>query len=53
VCGSTLYWRSTATPERIAITLGTLEPAYTGPVEHELHADNKPAWLPIGTTAHP
>jgi hypothetical protein len=47
VCGSTLFWRSTEAPDRIAITLGTLEPAYTGPVEHELHLDTKPAWLPI------
>jgi hypothetical protein len=47
VCGSTLFWRSTEAPDRIAITLGTLEPAYTGPVEHELHLDTKPAWLPV------
>ena len=46
VCGSTLTWRSTQSPERIAITLGTLEPEYDGPVQHELHTDTKPAWLP-------
>jgi hypothetical protein len=46
VCGSTLFWRSTSTPQRIAVTLGTLEPAYVGPVEHELHTDTKPSWLP-------
>ncbi len=46
VCGSTLYWRSTQAPDRIAVTLGTLEPAYAGPVERELYADTKPGWLP-------
>lgn len=46
VCGSTLFWRSTESPERIAITLGTLEPAYDGPVQRELFVENKPAWLP-------
>ena len=47
VCGSSLFWRSTATPERIAVALGTLEPAYEGLVERELHVDTKPAWLPV------
>jgi hypothetical protein len=47
VCGSTLYWRSEEAPDRIAITLGTMEPPYDGPVEHELHIDTKPAWLPV------
>lgn len=47
VCGSTLTWRSTQTPDRIAITLGTMEPEYDGPVQHELHTDTKPHWLPI------
>lgn len=46
VCGSTLYWRSTESPDRIAVTLGTLEPAYAGPVERELYIDTKPGWLP-------
>ena len=46
VCGSTLFWRSTQTPDRIALTLGTMEPEYDGPVEHELHTDTKPRWLP-------
>lgn len=46
VCGSTLTWRSTQAPDRIAITLGTMEPEYDGPVRHELHTDTKPAWLP-------
>lgn len=47
VCGSTLYWRSTQSEDRIAVTLGTLEPAYTGTVETELHVDTKPGWLPV------
>ncbi|MYM96613.1 GFA family protein [Duganella vulcania] len=47
VCGSTLFWRSTQAPDRIAITLGTLEPEYDGPVQRELHTDTKPAWLPL------
>ncbi|AVR98811.1 GFA family protein [Pseudoduganella armeniaca] len=46
VCGSTLYWRSTQSPQRIAVTLGTLEPEYDGPVERELFTDTKPRWLP-------
>ncbi|MYM23834.1 GFA family protein [Duganella sp. FT135W] len=46
VCGSTLFWRSTESPDRIAITLGTLEPEYTGPVEREWFVEHKPAWLP-------
>ncbi|SDH53167.1 MULTISPECIES: GFA family protein [unclassified Duganella] len=48
VCGSTLFWHSTQSPHRIAITLGTLEPEYDGPVERELYSDTKPAWLPHG-----
>ena len=47
VCGSNLFWRSTASPERIGVTLGTLEPAYDGAVERELYAEHKPAWLPL------
>ena len=46
VCGSTLTWRSTQAPDRIAVTLGTMEPEYDGPVNVELHADTKPRWLP-------
>ncbi|MRW92931.1 GFA family protein [Duganella sp. FT80W] len=46
VCGSTLFWRSTQSPDRIAITLGTLEPEYDGIVQRELFVDQKPAWLP-------
>jgi hypothetical protein len=48
VCGSTLFWRSTESPETIAVTLGTLEPPYDGPVERELYTETKPAWLPVG-----
>ncbi|WP_170304359.1 GFA family protein [Duganella radicis] len=47
VCGSTLFWRSTETPDRIAITLGTMEPEYAGAVARELFVENKPAWLPV------
>ena len=47
VCGSTLFWRSTQSPDVIAVTLGTLEPPYDGPVERELYTDTKPAWLPV------
>src|SRR4051812_10325720 len=47
VCGSTLSWRSTQTPDRIAVTLGTLEPAYDGPVEDEWCTETKPSWLPV------
>ena len=47
VCGSTLTWRSTESPETIAVTLGTLEPPYDGPVERELYIETKPAWLPV------
>lgn len=47
VCGSTLFWRGTQEPDCIAVTLGTLEPEYDGPVERELFAENKPRWLPV------
>jgi hypothetical protein len=46
ICGSMLYWRGVETPERVAVTLGTLEPAWTGSVEREWFAGQKPAWLP-------
>ncbi|SFV15024.1 GFA family protein [Pseudoduganella namucuonensis] len=46
VCGSTLTWRSTRSPDRIAVSLGTLEPEYDRPVTRELHTDTKPRWLP-------
>ncbi|SHN31614.1 Uncharacterized conserved protein [Duganella sacchari] len=45
-CGSTLFWRSTQSPDRIAITLGTMEPEYAGQVTREWFVENKPAWLP-------
>jgi hypothetical protein len=47
VCGSSLYWCSSEAPDRIAITLGTLEPEYDGPVQHEWFAERKPRWLPV------
>lgn len=50
VCGSTLFWRSEQSPERIAVTLGTLDTAFTEPVEIELHTDTKPDWLPVKDT---
>jgi hypothetical protein len=51
VCGSTLFWRSTQSPDRIALTLGTMEPEYDGPVERELYVDTKPRWLPTRQAA--
>jgi hypothetical protein len=45
-CGSTLFWRSEETPDRIAVTLGTLDTPFTDPVEIELHSDTRPSWLP-------
>jgi len=45
-CGSTLFWRSDESPERIAVTLGTLDDPFTDPVEIELHTESKPSWLP-------
>lgn len=46
LCGSTLFWRSEQSPDRIAIALGTLDSTFTEPVEIELHTDTKPSWLP-------
>lgn len=46
-CGSTLFWRSEETSDRIAVTLGTLDSAFTMAVEVELHTDTKPDWLPV------
>ena len=45
-CGSTLFWRSEDTPDRIAVTLGTLDAPFLDPVDIELHTDTKPSWLP-------
>lgn len=50
-CGSTLFWRSEASPERIAITLGTFDSPFTEPVEVELYTETKPAWLPTRNPA--
>lgn len=47
VCGSTLTWRSTQAPDRIAVTLGTMEAEYDGAVQYEYFTENKPAWLPL------
>ena len=46
VCGSMLYWRGAGTPERVAITLGTLAPAWTGTVTHEWFPEQRQSWLP-------
>lgn len=45
-CGSSLYWRGTDTPEVISLSLGTLQPAWTGEVTRELYLDTRPTWLP-------
>jgi hypothetical protein len=50
-CGSTLFWRSEETPERISVTLGTLDVPFTEPVGVELYTDTKPAWLPTKNPA--
>jgi hypothetical protein len=50
-CGSTLFWRSEHSPERIAVTLGTLDTPFTDPVKRELHTDTKPSWLPLNPPA--
>lgn len=50
-CGSTLFWRSEETPDRIALTLGTLDTPFTDPVETELHTDTRPSWLPHSSSA--
>ena len=47
VCGSSLYWRSSESPEAIAVTMGTLDEDYAGPVEREWFAEQKPRWLPV------
>jgi hypothetical protein len=46
VCGASLYWRSTGQPDGIDLSLGTLDPAWTGIVERELYTEHKPSWLP-------
>ncbi|RZA34641.1 MAG: GFA family protein [Lysobacteraceae bacterium] len=46
-CGSTLFWRSEHSPERIAVTLGTLDTPFSEAVEIELHTDTRPPWLPF------
>lgn len=50
-CGSTLFWRSEESPDRIALTLGTLDTPFTDPVDIELHTDTKPSWLPLNPPA--
>ena len=47
LCGSTLFWRSEESPDRIAVTLGTLDSPFAEPVDVELHTETKPSWLPL------
>jgi hypothetical protein len=47
LCGSTLFWRSEESPDRIAVALGTLDSPFAEPVDVELHTENKPSWLPL------
>lgn len=46
VCGAMLYWRGDDTPERVALTLGTLTTPWTGTVERDWFAEQRPTWLP-------
>jgi len=50
-CGSTLFWRSEQSPDRIAVTLGTLDAPFTEPVTIELYTDTRPSWLPVRPAA--
>jgi hypothetical protein len=45
-CGSALYWRSTKEPDVIDLSLGTLQPPWTGTIEREVYLDTRPSWLP-------
>jgi hypothetical protein len=47
VCGSTLFWRSEESPDRIAVALGTLDSPFAEAVDIELHIESKPPWLPV------
>jgi hypothetical protein len=47
VCGSTLTWRSTQAPDRIALAMGALDTPFDHQVEREWYAERKPAWLPV------
>lgn len=44
-CGSTLTWQMAQHNGRIAVTLGTFDTPYTGPVEREIYPENKPQWM--------
>jgi hypothetical protein len=46
ICGASLYWRSTARPHVIELSLGTLNPAWTGTVERAVYTDTRPTWAP-------
>lgn len=45
-CGSSLYWRSVDQPDVIELSLGTLQPPWTGTVAREVYVDTKPTWTP-------
>lgn len=45
-CGSSLYWRSLDQPEVMDLSLGIIQPPWTGTVEREVYTDTKPTWLP-------
>ena len=51
MCGSTLFWRSEQSPDRIAVALGTIDSGFVESVEIEFHTDNKPSWLPMRNQA--
>lgn len=45
-CGSTLTFRTTLEPERIALALGAMDTPYDKPLEREWFVERKPAWVP-------
>jgi hypothetical protein len=51
MCGSTLFWRSEQSPDRIAVALGTIDSGFVEHVDIELHTDTKPSWLPMRNQA--
>jgi hypothetical protein len=46
-CGSSLTFRSTDEPERIALDLGGLDTEYGEALEREWFTERKPAWMPV------
>lgn len=45
-CGSSLYWRSEAEPAIIELSLGLMQPPWTGTIEREVYVETKPTWTP-------